>query len=61
MNFTACKYCKHRGQNVTLCFIKCMLPYDVVNCVENYFNNSDYPEKLELDLSNIVERGSYSD
>jgi hypothetical protein len=32
-----------------------MLPHDICECVENYFNNDDYPEKLELDLSEIVE------
>lgn len=62
MKFLACQlHCKHCNQSITECFNTCGLPIDILNCVENYFNNSDYPEDLEMDLSNIVERGDYSD
>lgn len=62
MNFLVCKlHCKHYGQSITDCFNTCGLPIDVLKCVENYFNDGDYPEELEDDLSNIVERGDYSD
>lgn len=62
MKFLTCTLnCKHYNQSITDCFNTCDLPYDILKCVEEYFNNSDYPEDLEMDLSNIVERGDYND
>lgn len=62
MKFLTCTLnCKHCDQSIKDCFNTCRLPYDILKCVENYFNNSEYPEYLEMDLTNIVERGKYVD
>ena len=54
MKFIACMNCKHRDYSITDCFNTCELPIDILHCVENYFNDGDYSEELESDLSEIV-------
>ena len=61
MNFKACKNCRYKNYSLGKCFAVCALPISILRTVENYFNNGDYPEVLEMDLCDIVESEKYVD
>ena len=57
MTFDACLNCKYKDKDASYCWEICDIPFNIVNCVEEYFNNTDYPEDLELDLYEIAKKG----